>query len=95
MCLAVPMRIVEIEGFAARCEAKGVSRTVSLILIMHEQLVAGDLVMVHQGRAIQTMTEEEAEASWALIDEMLAAEEHHALNRMIDSAATPLTRTLP
>ncbi len=74
MCLAIPMRIVEIEGFNARCEAKGIERTVSLFLMQHEPLAAGDLVMVHVGYAIQRMTEDEARSAWELYDEMLAAE---------------------
>lgn len=77
MCLAIPMRIVEIEGFNARCEAKGIERTVSLFLMQHEPLVSGDLVMVHVGYAIQKMTEEEAASAWELYDEMLAAEAEH------------------
>lgn len=78
MCLAVPMRIVAIEGVLARCEAKGVERTVNLILMQHEALSPGDVVMVHVGYAIQTMTEEEARQSWDLIDEMLAEEQRLA-----------------
>lgn len=75
MCLAVPMRIVTIEGLVARCEAKGVERSVNLILMQHETLAPGDMVLVHVGHAIQAMTHEEARASWVLIDEMLAEEE--------------------
>ena len=60
MCLAVPMRIVTIDGFVARCEAKGIERSVNLILMQHETLAPGDVVMVHVGYAIQMMTEEEA-----------------------------------
>jgi hydrogenase expression/formation protein HypC len=78
MCLAVPMRIVSIDGMMARCEAKGIERSVNLILLQHEPLTAGDMVMVHVGYAIQTMSEEEASASWNLIDEMLAEEERLA-----------------
>lgn len=74
MCLAIPMRIVEIEGFNARCEAKGIERTVSLFLMQHDPLAVGDLVMVHVGYAIQRMTEEEARSAWELYDEMLATE---------------------
>lgn len=79
MCLAVPMRIVTIEGLVARCEAKGVERSVNLVLVPHETLSAGDMVMVHVGYAIQTMTEEEAHTSWRLIDEMLAEDERLAM----------------
>ena len=78
MSLAVPMRIVAIEGVFARCEAKGVERSVNLILLQHETLTPGDVVMVHVGYAIQTMTEEDARTSWDLIDDMLAEEERLA-----------------
>ncbi|MCP5265431.1 MAG: HypC/HybG/HupF family hydrogenase formation chaperone [Burkholderiaceae bacterium] len=75
MCLAVPMRIVEIDGMNARCEARGVERTVSLFMLQHESLGVGDMVMVHVGYAIQRVSEEDASTTWALLDEMLAAEE--------------------
>jgi len=69
------MRIVEKDGFNARCEAKGISRTVSLFLMQHEPPEVGDFVMVHTGYALETMTEAEAATAWELYDEMLAAEE--------------------
>ncbi|MGD8358594.1 MAG: HypC/HybG/HupF family hydrogenase formation chaperone, partial [Lysobacterales bacterium] len=56
MCLGVPMRIVEINGFTARCEARGIERRASLFLLQHEDLQVGDLVMIHVGNAIQKMT---------------------------------------
>jgi len=31
MCLGIPMQVKEIDGFMARCEAKGVMREVSLL----------------------------------------------------------------
>ena len=74
MCLGVPMRIKEINGFTARCEARGIERTASLFLLQHENLQIGDLVMIHVGNAIQKMTEEEARSAWELYDEMLALE---------------------
>ncbi len=75
MCLGVPMQVVERDGFVARCEAKGISRTVSLFLLQHEDVGLGDHVMVHVGYAIQKMSEAEAESAWALYDEMFAAED--------------------
>ncbi len=75
MCLGVPMRIVQLDGLSARCEAKGIERTVSLFLMQHENLAPGDHVMVHVGYAIQKMTEEDARTSWELLDEMLSLEE--------------------
>ncbi len=74
MCLAIPMQIIEIDGFNARCEAKGTERLASLFLMQHEPLVAGDMVMVHTGYAIQKITAAEAQTAWQLYDEMLAAQ---------------------
>ncbi len=78
MCLGIPMQIVSIDGFNARCEAKGVSRDVSLFLLQGEDIKIGDHVMVHVGYALQTMTEQEAHSTWELLDEMLAAEDSDA-----------------
>ncbi len=80
MCLGIPMRVVECDGFVARCEAKGIERTVSLFLLQHEAVEPGDHVMVHVGYAIQKMSEAEAMSAWDLYDEMLEAEEEMRSN---------------
>jgi hydrogenase expression/formation protein HypC len=75
------MRIIEIDGYSARCEAKGIERKANLFLLQHENLQVGDMVMIHVGNAIQKMTEEEAHSAWEIYDEMLAldaAEDGHA-----------------
>jgi len=72
MCLAIPMQITRIDGFAAVCEAKGVSRDVSLFMLQEEQLTPGDHVLVHVGYAIQKIPPEEAAATWELLDEVIA-----------------------
>jgi hydrogenase expression/formation protein HypC len=74
MCLGVPMRIVEREGAIARCEAKGIQRSVDLFLLQHEELGPGDHVMVHVGYAIQKMAPQDAERAWSLVEEILKAE---------------------
>ncbi|MDH3914703.1 MAG: HypC/HybG/HupF family hydrogenase formation chaperone, partial [Chromatiales bacterium] len=51
MCLAIPMKVMEVDGFEARCEAKGVERQVNLFMMQDEQLESGDFVMVHVGYA--------------------------------------------
>jgi hydrogenase expression/formation protein HypC len=66
------MQIVEIDGFTARCEAKGVKREVNLFLMQHESLAPGDFVMVHLGYAREKMSEPEARSAWALYDQLLA-----------------------
>jgi len=63
------MQIMEIEGFTARCEAKGVQREVSLFLLQNEQLAVNDYVMVHVGYGIQKVADQEARTAWELYDE--------------------------
>lgn len=75
MCLGIPMQVVTIDGFTARCEAKGVSRDVSLFLMQGEPVQVGDFVMVHVGYAIQKIDPEAAQSAWELYDEVLAAEQ--------------------
>ena len=74
MCLGVPMQIIDIDGFNAFCEAKGVRREVSLYLVQGEQVAIGDFVMVHVGYAIQKMSESDARSAWEIHDELLASE---------------------
>lgn len=74
MCLGIPMEIREIDGFNARCEAKGVERDVSLFMMQEENLAPGDFVVVHVGYAIQKITLEDARSAWELYDQMLASE---------------------
>jgi len=71
MCLAVPMKIKSVDGFAAVCEAKGIEREISLFMLQGESVEPGDHVLVHVGYAIQKVTEEEARSAWDLFDEIL------------------------
>lgn len=72
MCLGIPMRVTTIDNFIARCEAKGVTRDVSLFLLQDRTIAPGDFVMVHVGYAIQKLTRSEARSAWELYDEILA-----------------------
>lgn len=74
MCLGIPMQVKTIDGFLARCEAKGVERDVNLFMLQDDEVSPGDYVVVHIGYAIQKMTEQEARSAWEIYDEMLAAE---------------------
>ena len=74
MCLAIPMQIVEIDGFMARCHAKGIERDISLFMLQDETLAPDDYVMVHVGYAIQKVSEQEARSAWQLYNEVLAME---------------------
>jgi len=74
MCLGIPMQVVSIDGYNARCTAKGVMRDVSLFMLQDEPVAVDDFVMVHVGYALQKMTEQEARSTWELLDGMLLAE---------------------
>jgi len=75
MCLAIPMQIVEVDGFNARCEAKGIERDVSLFMMQGQEVIKGDYVMVHVGYAIQKVTQQDARSTWELLDQILAVEQ--------------------
>ena len=74
MCLAVPMQIKTIDEFQCTCEARGIEREVSLFLLQGESLEPGDYVLVHVGYAIQKVSRADADNSWQLFDEILAAD---------------------
>ena len=74
MCLGIPMQVIAVDGYLARCSAQGIERDVSLFLLQDEPVANGDFVMVHVGYAIQKMTPQQARFAWELYDEMLAAE---------------------
>lgn len=58
MCLAIPLRLVEINGMEAVAEANGVRRTVRVDFIREPQV--GDYVIVHAGFAMERMSERQA-----------------------------------
>ena len=74
MCLGIPMQIKHVEGFSARCEAKGVERDINLFMLQDQLPVEGDYVLVHVGYAIQIITPAEARSAWELFDQILAAQ---------------------
>jgi len=74
MCLAIPMQVVAIDGFVARCRAKGVERDVNAFLLQDEPPSVGDFVMVHVGYAIQKVSPQDARSAWELYDQVLAAD---------------------
>ena len=71
MCVGVPMKVVEINYPMAVAEAKGVKRTISLMLLPEDEVKVGDYVMVHVGNAIEKIDEEAAREIWQALDEVL------------------------
>jgi hydrogenase expression/formation protein HypC len=68
MCLAVPMKLVKIEGEKGLVEVGNVQREVGLELL--EDVKAGDYVIVHAGFAIQKLNEKDALETLAMFREM-------------------------
>ena len=58
MCLAVPLKLISIDGNTAVGEALGMSRSVRVDFIKEPKL--GDYVIVHAGFAIERLPEEQA-----------------------------------
>jgi hydrogenase expression/formation protein HypC len=73
MCLAVPARIVTIEGDLAKVDfGSQVNQEVNVALVEAKE---GDYVLVHAGYAIQVVDREEAEETLRLWRELLKMEE--------------------
>ncbi len=73
MCLAIPVRIVSIEGDEAETEVAGVRRRVSIALT--PEVNVGDYVLLHTGYAIGVVDEAEAEETLKLLEEIASLSE--------------------
>jgi len=72
MCLAIPAKIVSITGDSAQVDfGEGVLREVNITLI---EAKVSDYVLVHAGYAIQVLSEEDAQETLRLWNELLEAE---------------------
>jgi len=71
MCLAVPGKILSIEGKDADVDFGGVTRKVNVYLVKAD---VGEYVIIHAGFAIQVVDREEAEETIKIWEEMLAAQ---------------------
>ncbi|MBL7214667.1 MAG: HypC/HybG/HupF family hydrogenase formation chaperone [Phycisphaerae bacterium] len=68
MCLAVPARIIEIDGDKAVADAMGNRWNIRITLT--PEIEVGDIVLVHAGYAITKVDEEEAKKTWELFEEI-------------------------
>jgi len=69
MCLAIPMKVIEINGYLGMAEVGRVKREINLMLL--DDVKIGDYVIVHAGSAIQKLDEAEAEKTLSLLREMV------------------------
>jgi hydrogenase expression/formation protein HypC len=74
MCLAVPSRIVALDGDMATVEAFGETRQVSLLL-MPEEVALGDYLLIQAGGfAFERVDADRAEESLRLMTELMVAD---------------------
>lgn len=74
MCLAIPAKIVEINGCDGVVDLSGVQRKIRLDLLPDAKI--GDYVLLHTGFAIETVDEERAKEILDTINEVFG---NHAL----------------
>ncbi|MBC7263007.1 MAG: HypC/HybG/HupF family hydrogenase formation chaperone [Chloroflexi bacterium] len=68
MCLAVPARVLSIEGQEAEVDLSGVRRRISVVLT--PEVSVGDYVLIHTGFAINVLDEQEARETLRLFQEL-------------------------
>ncbi|MEM0216468.1 MAG: HypC/HybG/HupF family hydrogenase formation chaperone [Candidatus Bathyarchaeia archaeon] len=72
MCLAIPARVVDINGNKAKVDfGEGIIREVDVTLV---NVKVGEYVLVHAGYAIQVLSPDEAEETIKLWNELLEFE---------------------
>lgn len=73
MCLAVPAKVVRIDGQRATVELGGLTREANTTLV--PSLQVGDYVLLHAGFAIQVLDQAEAQETLELLAKMAQEEE--------------------
>ncbi|UCD92921.1 MAG: HypC/HybG/HupF family hydrogenase formation chaperone [Methanobacteriota archaeon] len=68
MCLAVPARVIRIDGDIAEVDFGGTVRQANVSLV---EAKIGEYVIVHAGYAIQTLDREEAEETLEMFQQIL------------------------
>ncbi|MBN1459522.1 MAG: HypC/HybG/HupF family hydrogenase formation chaperone [Armatimonadetes bacterium] len=71
MCLAVPGRVIGIDGTTARVDFGGITREADLTLV--PEAAVDSYVLVHAGFAIQVLNEHEAEETLNLFRDLAKA----------------------
>ena len=74
MCLAIPGKIKKLDGNSAYFEFKGHEYCADVSLVTEPKV--GDWILMHDGRALSVISEDEAEENLKLIDEQEAVHHH-------------------
>ena len=68
MCLAIPAKVMSVDGFTALVSIEDVEYTASLLLL--DGVQPGDYIMLHAGFAIEKVDAEDAKETMRLLLEM-------------------------
>jgi hydrogenase expression/formation protein HypC len=68
MCLAVPAKVLEINGKVAKVDFGGLTKEVDISLV---EVEVGQYVVIHAGFALTVLDEEEAKHTLELFDELI------------------------
>ena len=71
MCLAIPGKVISIEGDRAKVDFGGVRREINISLV---DASIGEYVIVHAGFAIEILDQEEAEKTLEMIRQIVMLE---------------------
>ncbi|VAX18529.1 hypothetical protein MNBD_NITROSPINAE01-1172 [hydrothermal vent metagenome] len=74
MCVAVPMKVIEVSEFSCVAEIDGVRKSASTMAL--DDVKPGDYIMVHAGLAIAKLAPEAAEETLRLMREIIDAEDN-------------------
>ncbi len=83
MCLAVPGQVISMQHGEAITQMHGTQIRVSTVLV--PGVIVGDWVLVHAGFAIQKLDETQVRQSFAILEDVRAA------NQLADEAAESAT----
>jgi hydrogenase expression/formation protein HypC len=70
MCISIPSRVISIQGHQAELDVLGTKRTASTLLM--PEVKVGDYVLTSVGSIVRVLDEDEAMASLALFQELMA-----------------------
>ncbi|MBE0666836.1 MAG: HypC/HybG/HupF family hydrogenase formation chaperone [Bacteroidales bacterium] len=68
MCLAIPAKVISVDGTSAKVSIEDVEYTASLLLL--DDVSPGDFIMLHAGFAIGKVDPEEAAETLRLLNEI-------------------------
>jgi hydrogenase expression/formation protein HypC len=68
MCLAIPAKVISVEGDTAKVTIEGVQYIASLLILT--DVKPGDYIMLHAGFAIEKVDPDQAAVTLLLLNEM-------------------------